>query len=236
MTGSSHPALLSRPHYRLSRADAVEQRAAASRLVSRIYSSRGLITNALVEEDADNTHLTVVASRDETVFGAMSVRLDSTRQLLADDLYPDELACLRRQGAQLCEFTRLAVETQRGAREILATMFHLAYMHARLIHRMTDVVIEVNPHHAPFYRRMLGFLQIGERRICPRVAAPALLMRLDLAYADEQIGIHGGQRTTGEKSLYRLFLHPGEQDSLVRQLQSGPGEPVRGTARDRRRD
>ena len=34
---------------------------------------------------------------------------------------------------------------------------------------------------------MLGFDVIGEERVDPRVQAPAVLLRLDLAYAEAQI-------------------------------------------------
>ena len=59
---------------------------------------------------------------------------------------------------------------------VLGTLFHLAYIHGRLIRGATDLVIEVHPRHASFYRRMLGFRIIGAERICPRVDAPAVLM------------------------------------------------------------
>ena len=45
----------------------------------------------------------------------------------------------------------------------------------------SDAVIEVNPRHARYYQRTLGFRQIGELRQCQRVEAPAVLLhrRLD---------------------------------------------------------
>jgi hypothetical protein len=46
----------------------------------------------------------------------------------------------------------------------------------------------VNPRHAGFYEKILGFAVVGAERICPRVNAPALLMRLDLLALDRERG------------------------------------------------
>lgn len=60
-------------------------------------------------------------------------------------------------------------------------------------------MIEVNPRHVEFYRRMLGFEMFGAERLCNRVNAPAVLLRLDLSYARQQIEKLGGlsQRPRG---------------------------------------
>ena len=55
-----------------------------------------------------------------------------------------------------------------------------AYLVTRVIHALTDVVIEVNPRHVRFYRRVFGFVVAGAGRLCTRVGAPSVLMQLDL--------------------------------------------------------
>jgi hypothetical protein len=65
-------------------------------------------------------------------------------------------------------------------------LFSRAYELARTLFPTTDILIEVNPRHAGFYEKILGFAVVGAERICPRVNAPALLMRLDLLALDRE--------------------------------------------------
>jgi hypothetical protein len=57
-----------------------------------------------------------------------------------------------------------------------------------LLHRATDVLIEVNPRHEAYYRRIFGFARAGREWICPRVNAPAVLMHLDVTNLEERLG------------------------------------------------
>jgi hypothetical protein len=45
---------------------------------------------------------------------------------------------------------------------------------------ITDMFIEVNPRHVPFYRRAFGFRVAAPERTCPRVLAPSVLLRLEV--------------------------------------------------------
>ena len=159
--------------------------------------------------------ITLVASENGEVCGTMTLGLDDEQGLLAYTLYPDELAALRSRGARLCELSRLAMDTRHNSREVLGALIHLAYIHARLVHRSTDAVIEVHPRHAAFYRRMLGFRIIGAERICPRVDAPAVLMHLELSHMDDQIARFGGTADPQARTLYPYFLSREAQDSIL---------------------
>jgi hypothetical protein len=46
----------------------------------------------------------------------------------------------------------------------------------------------VNPRHVAFYRRALCFEVEGEERVCPRVGAPSLLLRMRVANLTSKIG------------------------------------------------
>ena len=96
-------------------------------------------------------------------------------------------------------------------------MFHIAYMYARRLHRCTDILIEVNPRHVRFYRSMLGFEVLGPERTCPRVNAPAVLLRLRLDHAQEQLA----------REAYRLRrLHQEVVAGLAeRRLVETPADP-----------
>lgn len=87
----------------------------------------------------------------------------------------------------------------------------------------TDFVIEVNPRHELFYKRMLGFNRIGEERMCPRVGAPAILLHLSLDYIDRKITELGGilPPPPGEKSLYPYGFSKEDEMGIAQRIQGG---------------
>ena len=109
------------------------------------------------------------------------------------------------------------------SRRLLATLFQLAYVFAHRIHGATDVVIEVNPRHVIFYKRMLGFVQICEERMCPRVKTSAVLLRLSMAYASAQIEKYGGlfSKISGVRSLYPYFMGVKDENGITERLMRG---------------
>jgi hypothetical protein len=87
----------------------------------------------------------------------------------------------------------------------------------------TDVVIEVNPRHVAFYKRMLGFKEFGPERLCSRVNAPAVLLRLELEYVDQQIELLGGKGDSagGVRSLYPFFFNKNDEIGITNRLIQG---------------
>jgi hypothetical protein len=69
---------------------------------------------------------------------------------------------------------------------------------------------------------MLGFEQMGEERICTRVNAPAVLLRLKLEYMAEQIKKFGGlmEQHTQERSFYPYFFPISDECGIARSLRS----------------
>lgn len=212
---------------------AVVQESAPARLIIRLADSEGHRNDSsfLVRKmygwrgyDADPGHghpncVSLVAAHDAKMLATITVGFDSPAGMAVGALYPEQVEDLRAEGAELCEFTRLAVDRTEHSKELLAMMFHIAYMYAYRLHGRTDLLIEVNPRHVRFYARMLGFRQLGPERICPRVNAPAVLMWLPLRYAAEQIALYGGHRdAAGIRSLYPLFFSPSEEDGILRRL------------------
>ena len=200
-------------------ADSEGHRSDASFLVRKMYGWRGY------EADPEHTHpncVTLVAFDGEKPLATITVGFDSPAGMAVATLYPEQVERLRAKGAHLCEFTRLAVDRSRHSKELLAMLFHVAYMYARRLHGKTDLLIEVNPRHVRFYDRMLGFAQLGPERICPRVNAPAVLMWLALRHAEEQISLYGGHRETAHdvRSLYPLFFSPAEETGITARLRT----------------
>ncbi len=203
--------------YHVRLADSFEQRSNASLLIEQLYSNRGYETRGVVDVGSCTPNvITLVASANDRLFGTLSVGVDSPQGLLADQLYREEIDTYRHEGRLVGEFSKLAVDPELGSKEVLASLFHLAYIQLGPILGVTDAFIEVNPRHAAFYRRMLGFEQIGPTRTCKRVNAPATLLHLDMSFAAAQILRFGGTREARERSLYPFFFSQREEDGLVR--------------------
>lgn len=192
----------------------------ASMLVQRKYAGRGYTANSFQKTPE---RITLMAFHEDKVIGTLTLGLDSPKGLLVEDLYKAEILALRESGRKVCELTKLAVDQTHGSRHVLASLFHIAYIYGRVMQDYTDVVIEVNPRHVAFYKRMLGFVELGSERICSRVNAPAVLLKLDLNYVDQQIELLGGRSDSvlGERSLYPYFFAKTDEIGITQRLTRG---------------
>lgn len=213
---------LQQDKFKIRFASTPERRESASLLVKRMYAWRGYATEDAVQT-AEANRITLVASLHEQVIGTLTIGFDSPAGLLADQMYKAEVDALRAQGRRVGEFIKLAADRDIHSMRVLAALFHLAYIYGRNIHQYTDAVIEVNPRHVGFYRKILGFEQIGPERMCPRAKAPAVLLSLSADYVADKIRQFGGQRekARGEHSLYPWFFSPEEEAGITRRLLTG---------------
>ncbi|SFU84411.1 hypothetical protein SAMN05216339_1273 [Nitrosomonas eutropha] len=211
--------LLQRNDYSIHLVNSLKQRIKASTLIKRMYASRGYQTEKASVFSADPFQYTFEARQSGQLIGTLTLTIDSDNKLLADTLYPTELDQFRQRNRRLCELSKLAFNPESSSKEIFASLFHMAYIFAHRIHNVDDAFIEINPRHALFYKRMLGFRQIGKLRTCPRVNAPAVLLNLDLAYMEEQIVTQAGQLNQGTRSIYPHFLSQKKENKIVRQFQ-----------------
>ncbi len=150
--------LTNAPHANLFKVRLANTRArheSASYLIRRRYAWRGYSVGEHAAQEP--TRIAIAAHDPEGIVGTVTVGLDSPDGLFIDGLYADVCNRLRAEGRQLAEFTKLAVDNNIHSKPLLAALFHIAYICARRIHGCTDLLIEVNPRHAAFYRRMLGF-------------------------------------------------------------------------------
>jgi N-acyl amino acid synthase FeeM len=215
--GDVKEVVLERSDFHVRMASTSGHRNASEVLISRMYAWRGYqFASGMAPRSANE--MILQACRGNATIGTLTLRLDSECGLLADALYEDEINVYRRQGGSVCELTGLAVAPRCGSKEVLASMFHLAYIFGRRRHGVTDLVIEVNPRHVTYYERVLGFRQVGSERTCERVGAPAVLLHLDLDYVDEQINAHAGHRGNGQRSLYPYFFSRVEEEGLNRRI------------------
>jgi len=170
-----------------------EEVRAAAALVEARYAERGY--RVVADDDQQETGITLIATEGDAVLGTLTLRFDGPHGLGADESYGEAVDAVRRSGRDVCELTRLAVEPSADSRSVLSALFGLAYVIGRHLHGVTDVFVEVNPRHAAFYRRMFGFATAAGRKICPRVMAPAVLLRLELERLEEMLadsGVLGG--------------------------------------------
>ncbi len=206
--------------FKIRLAHSNERVSSASMLVQRKYASRGYEASSFQK---DPERITLMAFQEDQVIGTLTLGLDSPKPLLVEDLYKPEIDRLRAEGRKVCELTKLAVDQIHGSKRILASLFHIAYIYGRVMQGHTDVVIEVNPRHVAFYKRMLGFDEFGPERLCSRVNAPAVLLRLELEYVDQQIELLGGNADTvgGVRSLYPYFFNKSDEVGITNRLIHG---------------
>jgi hypothetical protein len=211
------------PGIRIRAAQSAEQRHGASALIERRYAARGYRTTPLRQDDTVNK-FTLTANDGDSTIGTLTVGFDSSDGLLADELFLNEIDALRAQGDEVCEFTKLALDTLVCSKRVLASLFHMAYIYAHRVKGFDTVLIEVNPRHVRYYQRMLGFQVQGPERLNRRVNAPAVLMALDLFHAREQIRRFGGspEAAANERSLYPYFFGPSDEAAIVERLRRLP--------------
>lgn len=206
--------------FKVRLANTEERRSSASYLIQRRYAWRGYAVDD--QPNPDPSRITIAAHDPTGTAGTVTVGLDSSDGLFVDGLYAEEANGLRREGRKLAEFTKLAIDNNIHSKPLLAALFHVAFIYAHRIHRCSDLLIEVNPRHQSFYRRMLGFEPLGALRSDPRVGAPALLLRLCLMHAQTEIGRLGGNPNLApmSRSLYPYAFAAHEEMLIERRLRA----------------
>jgi hypothetical protein len=201
-------------------ADSEGHRSTANVLISRMYAGRGYSSTPLAESQPPG-RVTLIGTDHEVARGTITIGFGGAQPLLADECFADILAALRLDGLVLCEFIKLAIDGGGRSRRVLASLFHTAFLYAHEIKGCDRIVIEVNPRHVRFYEQMLGFDVLAGARLNHRVNAPAVLMALDLSYAERQIervraGLPDGLRPG--RSLYRQCFSHDEAAGIVLRL------------------
>jgi len=176
-------AYANRPVVRTRLARTTEDFARAHALVREKYLESGYVglgPGSTRDEHSDD-RITLLAEHNGVLAGTLSLRLDGPDGLLAERVFPEEVRRARASGMVLSELTALAVARRSTRPHVCGALFTAAFQLWGAFQDLTDALIEVNPRHLGFYCRVLGFVVIGEERLCPRVNAPAILLRLQLA-------------------------------------------------------
>jgi hypothetical protein len=172
------PPIASYAGWRTSIAVRPAQIQAADSLVARRYAWRGY--RFAEGNDSSGLQVVLLAQNAGRLMGTLTVRPDTPSGLFAENSYAHEIHEWRKGGHRLGELVKLAVEEGADWRVTLDSLVQSAYLITRVVHALTDVVIEVNPRHVRFYQRVFGFVVGAAERMCERVGAPSVLLRLDL--------------------------------------------------------
>lgn len=211
--------LLKRDCYSIYEVKTLKQKIKTSTLIKDLYTAKGYRTESATVFSHNRLQYTFEVHKKNFLVGTLTLNIDAGNGLLADQLYKPEIDSFRNKNHErkVCEVSKFVFRCNTGSREIFALLFHTAYIYAHLIHDVNDAFIEINPRHACFYKRMLGFRQIGEERRCPRVDAPAILLHLDLDFMRSQINDLTRPHDCGKK-LYQHFLTPDEESIIFNRL------------------
>jgi hypothetical protein len=163
-------------------------------LVAERYRDKGYIDSESVGNYFTLYHAlpdtaTFIAEEASRAITTLSLVLDNTALgLPMDVIYREELDALRRRGHRLGEITCLA-DRDLKLREfmpVFMTVCRLMFQYSA--HQgCNEWVIEVNPRHSRFYRKVWGFIPLGPRRSCPTVEgapAEAFYLNIDLMKAN----------------------------------------------------
>jgi hypothetical protein len=172
--------LLRRRGYDIRPAQTPHQRGAVNMLLRRMYAWRDCVSESVRPLPYDANRLTLAAWDFDDVVATLTLGRDSPNGLWIDRLYAAELASLRGPGRVLCEVSGLAVDPDFSSPDLLTTLFKSALHYAKHVLATSDAVIEVNPRHARYYERRMGFRQIGRRRYAVGANSPTILLHQSL--------------------------------------------------------
>ena len=227
-TAAPEPAAPTTSTCRIIVAATREDRQRAYALAHRVYLRSGYVPDdsqglCLSSFDADEQTLTLLAEDSAgNAVATLSLVFDSASGLPCDEIYGSEVAGLRSRGCRLAEVTRLAIEEPcADAKSLLLALFNYCYIFSRFVRGSSDLIIEVNPSHVRYYRRLLLFTQEGPERSCSRVrGAPAVLLRLNLSEIESAVkgtGCTGGRDLKGRR-LHAYPYSKAEESAIAQSL------------------
>jgi hypothetical protein len=189
-----------------------------------MYSWRGYGQHHAIEGSSDSVIFTAVCK--ENVVGTLTLTVDSPAGLAIDKTFSEELAPFRSvPGAKLCELTKFAFDWAGPSQRHLAALFHLVFIYGSRQFACTDLFIEVNPRHCRYYEVMLGFARVGEVKTNESVNAPSQMMWLNVGAIRRMIDQHTAAQSNSQRSLYRFFFSPEEEDGLYGRLAGNEPRP-----------
>jgi len=168
-------ALPTEPTIRYQFAETPTERIEAFRLVYENYLKKGLISANEYRLRATPFHLlpttnTFVAKKQGHVFCTITLNGDGELGLPMERIYPEQVAESRAEGYSIGEVTCLAMQgiSLKNFLPIFIQLLRLMTQHARQ-YGMDRLMIATHPRHARFYKKFMGYEQVGEEREYPSV-------------------------------------------------------------------
>jgi hypothetical protein len=214
-----------REKFRVLIASNRQTRERAYRLAYNVYRSKGYVPHddrgmIVAEYDARPETVTVLVEDEQgCAAGTVTLVFDAGNSLPCDEIFAPEVSALRLHGRRLLEVTRLAIDPAHAHSKTLLTLLcNAPFAYGLRVGGCTDLVIEVNPRHVAYYRRLLKFEILAGERACPRVqGAPAVLLRMDLGrYVAEMRRIGGTGANCAERSLFPYFYAGAQEWEFAR--------------------
>jgi hypothetical protein len=204
----SHLEVIDRPAIKI--AENITEHRQAFSLVYQEYVQSGYIPNPIPNGEVfsvfnllPETAVFVVKSY-QTVISTLSQFYDSKLfGLPMDSIYRDELSELRKKGRRIAEIGALATKGDYRWQNLFMYLCQIMYWFARY-QRVDDLCITVNPKHVRFYKTIFLFEEFGPEKEYPKVAAPAVLLRLNMHRAENDIK-QAYSESDFECNLYHYF-------------------------------
>jgi hypothetical protein len=167
-----------------------DERQATFELIHRSYLRAGLCTRQQCGMRITPYQLlpstdVILAELRGQMISTVSLVRDGELGLPMEAVFPDEVAARRAAGIGLAEVSCLA-DRREGTARFFGLFCELSRVMAQLARKtgVDELVVVVNPRHAPLYRRYMAFEQIGEERIYDAVQGfPAVPLSLNFAKA-----------------------------------------------------
>ena len=166
------------------------ERQAVFELIYRSYLRAGLCTKndcgmrATPYQLLASTDIILAELRGQVISTVSLVR-DGDLGLPMESVFPEEVAARRAAGIHLAEVSCLA-DRRQGTARFFGLFCELSRLMAQLARNtgVDELVVVVNPRHAPLYRRYMAFEQIGDEREYDAVEGfPAVPLSLNFAKA-----------------------------------------------------
>lgn len=121
-----------------------------------------VLNRFMVGVECGRLHVFFVKNKVDEVVATLSLTLDSVRGLETDKLFGEELTSWRAQGARnVAEIGDLAVNVEKGAKEILLLLMAKMFISAKKI-GVCNFVVTCHPSHSCLYRKRMGFRFLTE--------------------------------------------------------------------------
>jgi len=150
------------------------------KIISKMYEWREYEVSYSTPISLNDSHQRIIIlKKNDVIVGTATIRVDSENGLLIDESYLEAANKFRSEGKRICEITKLAIDFETQSKNATMALYKMVCFYA-LSMGVTDYLIEINPRHSVFYRRLFGFKKILQS-ICDRIGGwPVELLHLEM--------------------------------------------------------